>query len=1095
MPPALRSRILACFLLLAAAPLAVGRETASEEKDVFSGLKLRNIGPAAGGRVCRVCGVQGDPRVFYAATAAGGVWKSSDGGDHWACLTDEQPLCSAGSIAVAPSNPNIVYVGAGEANIRGNVVAGDGIWKSTDAGRTWKHVWKQKGQIGALVVHPQNAEVAFAAVLGHVSGPNSERGVYRTLDGGKTWERVLYKDADTGASDVCFDPSNPTILFAGLWQTRRRPWELTSGGPGSGLYVSRDSGETWEQLGPGIMKANNARKRAAGKSGEGKSDEAASETGLPPGPWGKVGVAVAPSDSDRVYALIEAEKGGLYRSDDGGKSWKLMSGDRKLRQRAWYYSTITVDPVNPDLAYFPQVQMLRSVDGGRTIETMRGMYHGDNHDLWIDPQDPRRMILANDGGVNLTVNGGKTWKAPPLPISQFYRIAADGRMPYFVMGTMQDLGTAAGPSDSLNVVGIRLCDWSNVGGGETGYVLPDRADPNFVYAGEYGGIITRFDWRTRTARQISSYPDNPSGHGGAEMKYRFRWPAPIAGSPHDPKVVYHAANVLFRSRDGGQSWEKLSGDLTRDDKSKQQWSGGPITGDNTTAEFYCTISAVAESPKQKGLLWAGSDDGLLHLSKDGGKSWTNLTEKLPKFPEWATVKMIEASPHDAGVAYVVIEAHLLDDDRPYLFKTTDYGATWDTLSDDLPQDDYLNVVREDPQSKGLLFLGSSRTLRFSQDGGETWRPLALNLPAVPVTDLIVKEGDLVVGTSGRSLWILDDLTPLRLLTKARVEASALLPALPAVRWNVHGPVTGHEPHAFPNPPRGAVLHYLLAKNAKEVRMEIRDSRDQLVARIKASQVGNDEKDDDEDDDEDPDAAEKKKQKEHELPTSAGLHRVVWPMTLEGAQAIKKAVADMGSPEAGPRAVPGSYTAKLIVDGKEHTTPLVIKPDPRRPIDAAALAAQEEFVLGLRGELNQLTRTVEKLRLLKQQLDARSKLLAAEPEAKNLLEKSAEFAKKLDALEEKLHNPKAKIPYDVLAQKGGAKLYSRLILLYNAALDPDGAPTQGMKEVHADLKHGLDDALAEWKSLVKEDLPKLNRLARNKWPILIVPRLKEEEKQP
>ncbi|MCI0738610.1 MAG: hypothetical protein L0Y72_06160, partial [Gemmataceae bacterium] len=669
-------------------------QEAKDETNPLRHLKYRLIGPSAGGRVSRACGVAGDPMIYYLGAASGGVWKTSDGGLTWKSIFDDQPTSSIGAVAVAPSDPNVVYVGSGEANIRGNVAPGNGIYKSSDAGKTWQHVWKQKGQIGHIVIHPKSANVAYAAVLGSAFGPNPERGVYRTTDGGKTWNQVLKKDADTGAIDISIDPNNPRILFAALWQARRTPWNLTSGGPGSGLYRSDDGGDTWKLLGP--KKSEGVK----GGKGEGEKD------GLPEGPWGRVGVAIAPSNSQRVYALIEAENGGLYRSDDGGDKWELVHGGRSVRLRPWYFGTVHVDPKNPDVVYCPSLRLLKSTDGGKTFKNLKGPHHVDHHDLWIDPKNPSRMIDSNDGGVDITTNGGATWYWPPMPISQFYHISVDNSVPYRVMGNMQDLGTASGPSNSLSSAGITLADWHTVGGGETGFSVADPIDPGIVYSGEYQGILTVYNHKTRQARNISAYPFNGSGRGAVELKYRFQWTAPLMISPHDPKTIYHGANVLFRTRDQGTTWEKISKDLTRDDTPKQQWSGGPITGDNTGAENYCTIFAIAESPLKKGVLWAGSDDGLVHVSQDDGKSWKNVTKSIPGLPEWGTVGCIEASRHGPGIAYVVVDAHRLDNNRPYLWKTTNFGESWMDLTANLHNDDYLRVVREDPARPGLLFVGS-----------------------------------------------------------------------------------------------------------------------------------------------------------------------------------------------------------------------------------------------------------------------------------------------------------------------------------------------------------------------------------------------------
>src|SRR5262245_24474894 len=644
-------------LLIATVLISLLSTVTADEPDKgppeFKGLKYRNIGPSIGGRVARACGVPGDPFTYYAATAAGGVWKSADGGFTWKSIFDDQPISSIGSIAVSPSDPNVIYVGSGEANIRGNVAPGNGIYKSTDAGKTWRHVWKAVGQIGTMIVHPRNPEVAFAAVLGNPFAPSPERGVYRTRDGGKTWDRVLFKDEDTGASDVCFDPSNPRILFAGLRQARRRPWDLTSGGPGSGLYTSRDGGDTWKQIEP-------ARSATDGKAEANPGD--AKETGLPKGPWGKICVAVAATNNQRVYAMIEAEDGGFFRSDDGGEKWTRASDARAIRQRAWYFSTFTVDPTNADIVWFPQVPLLKSTDGGKTLQRVGGPHHGDHHDIWIDPKNPNRIIDCNDGGVDISVNGGQTWFAPPLPIAQFYHIACDHSVPFRVGGCMQDIGAYAGPSNSLTR-GILLADWEYIGGGEAGHVAFDPADSDVVYAGEYGGFISRYDRRTRQARHVGAYPYDPSGHGGEDLKYRFQWTAPIAISPHAPHAVYHGGNVLFRSTDGGQTWQKMSGDLTRNDKQKQKWSGGPITGDNTGVETYCTLFAVAESPKQKGVIWTGSDDGMVHVTRDDGKTWVNVTPNMPNFPDWGTVCCVEPSPDDPSRAVLWGSAHRADRHR------------------------------------------------------------------------------------------------------------------------------------------------------------------------------------------------------------------------------------------------------------------------------------------------------------------------------------------------------------------------------------------------------------------------------------------------
>lgn len=1013
----------------------------AEETGPFAGLKFRALGPAAGGRVSRVAGVAGDPLVYYAATAQGGVWKSDDGGIHWHSIFDDQPVASIGSIAVAASDPNVVYVGSGEANIRGNVIPGEGIFRSTDAGKTWTQVWKQVGQIGQMAIDPRSSEIAFAAVLGHAFGPNPERGVYRTTDGGATWKRVLFKDDQTGASAVAIDPNNPRIVFAGLWQARRQPWVMTSGGPGSGLYRSADGGETWKQL---------------------------TGNGLPEGVWGKVGVAVAPSDSHRIYALIEAAEGGLFRSDDGGENWRLMTGHHALRQRAWYYTVLTVDPTDADVVWFPQVPLLRTIDGGKSVQLVDGgWHHGDLHDAWIDPRNPKRIIVANDGGVDLSFDGGKTFFAPRLPIAQFYNLDADQREPFHVGGTMQDEGTASGPTDSLRGEGIVLSDWRIAGGGEAGDFVYDPVEPGVSYAGEYSGIITVDDEKSSQTRNVSVYPTNASGHGGEDLRVRFQWTAPIATSPHDPQELYHGANVLFRSRDRGRSWTAISPDLTRNDKEKQKWSGGPITGDNTGVEIYDTIFSVALSPLAKGEIWAGTDDGLVHVTRDDGATWQKVTP--PGAPEWATVECIEPSRWAAGTAYVVIDAHRLDDNRPYLYRTADFGKTWTSLAGSLPATAYLIVLREDAKRSDLLYLGTQKGLMVSRDAGKSWQALGGDFPTVAVTDLAPHGDSLAIATSGRSLWILDDVTPLRDWSAAVAkEPLHLYPAPATRRWAI-GATWGGEA-AADNPPYGVAFYYSLAEKAKgEATLEILESSGRTVRKLSSVPEKPEYPEDDPD--------EGGKPPEAALSTAAGLHRAVWDLRWEGAHKLERAKVDTGDPRQGPVALPGRYTLRLSVDGHAATSTVEVLPDPRSTVPAADLEAQLAMALRVRDEIERVSAAIVKVRAVKAQAADLADRLAGHAEAQDLAARARAIASHCDALEAKLHNPKAEVGYDILAQRGGTQLYSNLIFVFgNLTYYGDGAPTQGEREVEAELAKQLGAYESEIDQLVTTDLPEIDRLA-------------------
>jgi photosystem II stability/assembly factor-like uncharacterized protein len=1028
--------------------LAAGGPSDLDAEKPYGALQWRLVGPAVGGRISRVAGAPGNPQVYYAAAAQGGVWKSENGGRDWKPIFDDQPTQSIGAIAVARSDPNVIYVGGGEGNPRGNVAIGLGIWKSIDAGATWQHVWKGRGQIGTLAVHPRHPDIAFAAVLGSPFGPGVERGVYRTTDGGATWKHVLKKDADTGASDVHLDPNNPNIVYAGMWQFRRSPWVTTSGGPGSGLWRSSDGGETWKQL---------------------------TGSGLPEGEWGKVGIGIAPSDSNRVYALIEAKEGGLFRSDDAGGSWTRINAHRSLRQRAWYYTVLTVDPTNPDVLWVPQVPLLKSIDGGKSFTQVKGPHHGDHHDIWIDPKDPRRVISGNDGGVDISTDGGKTWFVPPLPLAQFYNIAVDDRVPWHVAGTIQDWGTAAGPSRSLANDANGLANWLYIGGGEAGDVVWDRARPGAIFAGEYGGYISYHVENGGWYRNVSAWPANPSGIKPSEYKVRFQWTAPIAPSPHDADLVYHGANVLYASRDQGASWTAISGDLTRNDRNRQGWSGGPITGDITGVETYGTIFSIAESPVAAGTIWAGSDDGLVHVTRDGGKTWANVTPKT--MPEWGTIEAIEPSRADAGTAYVVVHRYRLDDFKPYLFRTRDFGRTWDSLVRGIPDDLPLWVVREDPDDARVLYLGTDRGVMWSTDAGATWRDLRINLPAVTVTDLEAKHGDLVAGTRGRSIWALEGLATLRGLDAVRVQGAALLPVAPAYRFGADTRWDFLVPGAIPNPPIGAVISYWLKDAPKDpITLEITDASGAVVRTLssvaRTAKYGKDDPDEPED------------EAKPALTTHAGLNRVAWDLRHEGARRIASKL-DAGNPERGPLAVPGRYTATLKVGDRFASTAIDVRADPRSPAGAADFAANLAFALDLRAALDRTLSLVETLQAIRAQVGdlksragGRTELVGA---ADAVLARAA-------AIEDALHNPEAEVVYDILAgRSGGAKLYSQLAPLYSWAQDSDHAPTRGIRERRDEVVAELERQERALAALRDGELDAFERaLARAGLPRVIVP---------
>ncbi|HZN06131.1 MAG TPA: hypothetical protein VFB65_05080 [Pyrinomonadaceae bacterium] len=1052
-----RKSVILCLIALSAISISVNAQTQpAKEADLLKAFQYRSIGPYRGGRSAAVAGVPSQPSVFYYGATGGGVWKTTDGGINWESVSDNSVFGtgSVGAIAVADSDPNVVYVGMGESPIRGNVSHGDGVYKSMDAGKTWKRVGlEDTRQIPRIRIHPRNPDLVYVAALGHVWGPNDQRGVFRSKDGGKTWEKVLGRGNKAGAIDLVLDPSNPNVIYAGFWEVYRKPWTLESGGPGSGIFKSTDGGDTWTEL--------------------------TRNPGLPRGMVGKVGITVSPANPERVWAIVEAEDGGVFRSDNAGRTWTKVNEERRLRQRAWYYTRIYADTKNPDTVYVLNVQFLRSNDGGRTYSNI-AVPHGDNHDLWIAPDDPNRMVQSNDGGANVSYNGGRSWTEQDQPTAQFYRVAIDNDFPYNVYGAQQDNSTVRIASRTMgNSIGTS--DWYDVGGGESGWIAPSPKDSQIVFAGSYGGLTTRHDKRTGQERDINPYPNNPMGSGADVLKYRFQWNFPILFSPHDSNTLYVAANVLFKTTDEGASWQIISPDLTRNDKSKQGASGGPITKDNTSVEYYATIFALMESPVQAGTIWAGSDDGLVHLSRDGGKNWSNVTPQNSIMPEWIQINSLEASPHDPATAYLAGTMYKWDDNRPYLYKTSDYGKTWKKITNGIPDTAFTRVIREDPNKRGLLYAGTETGMYVSFDNGERWQAFQLNLPVVPITDLAVHKRDkeLVVATQGRSFWILDDLPLLHQMIDAggfdAVKTTKLFKPRDSYRTQGGGGFPlGATATVGQNAPNGVVVYYSLkAKPTTDLELEFLDTAGKTVQKFTARLPKPGEQ---------PSAAPGAgggggfgPPQTPPPPTEPGLNRFIWDTRYADAVRFPNLILWAGEMR-GPKLAPGTYQVRMKVDGQTLTQNFDIKSDPRLNTTAADYAKQLELGLKIRDKLSETHNAIIQIREVRRQVEDLLKRVAGQSQYKAVTDAGTALNKNLTSIEEALYQTKNQSNQDPLNYP--IRLNNKLAALAGVVGSAETAPTAQAYAVYDEVVTQIDAQLQKLAQIMSTDVSAFNKLVRD-----------------
>ncbi len=1005
------------------------KQSPDADSVLFSKVKYRLLGPWRGGRSGAVTGSFKNRNTFYFGSTGGGVWKSSDGGNNWKNISDKYFGSTIGAVGLAPSDENIIYVGEGENTMRGNVSEGlGGIWRSEDGGKSWKNVGLKDGRhIVRLIVHPRNPDIVWAAVVGHLFGPNEERGVYKTTDGGKTWKRTLFVNNQTGASDLVMEPGNPNVFYAGTWRVIRTPYSLESGGDGSGIWKSTDGGVTWTSL--------------------------TQKKGLPKGVWGITGIAVAQSNTDKVYAIIENAKGGLFMSADGGETWNLQSDDNNIRQRAWYYTKVFVDPKNENTVYCPNVNFMRSRDGGKTFQSIRTP-HGDHHDLWIDPEDGNRMIVADDGGAQVSFDGGNNWSTYlNQPTSQIYRVSTDNSFPYRILGAQQDNSTVRIKSSTYGTA-VTEDDWEPTAGSESGYVVADPTNPDIVYGGNYGGYLSRLDHRTGENRAISVWPDNPMGAGADVLKFRFQWNFPIFFSPHNPKRLYCAGNALFVTENEGASWEQISGDLTTNDKSKQASSGGPITKDNTSVEYYCTIFTAAESPLEKDLLWTGSDDGLVHISRNGGKNWDNVTPAGS--PKWMMWNAIEVDPFKKGAAYLTGTRYKSDDFAPYIYKTEDYGKTWKLITSGINNMHFTRVMRADHKVPGLLYAGTEYGMYISYNDGLNWKPFQLNLPIVPITDLTIKNNDLIVATQGRAFWVIDDLS---MVQQAKTDVTGrnlhVYDVNPSYRivGSPFASFMSRPVNAGANPARGAVINFYAGKVTDTTKgaVTILDKNRNLIKTFSTES------------------------KDNKLDISQGMNQFNWNLLYPEAEKADGMILWTGTP-AGITAPPGNYFARVKVGNDSAEVPFTIVADPNYPISQQDYDAQFAFLQQVQGKFNEVQKGVKDIRSTRTQIND---FVAKQGKdcPKDVKQMADSINKQLTAIEEKLHQTKAKSGQDVLNYP--IRLNDKLGGVFDMANSGNMAPSKQSKEVYADLAAQADIELAKLKTIMNQDIPKFNQLVRDK----------------